>query len=54
MSAEQVEPIRRCPECRRPWELHETEHWRAYLTDDEPLEVVVFWPECAEREFGRR
>jgi uncharacterized protein with PIN domain len=52
MSAEQVEPIRRCPECGRPWEPHETERWKAYLTDDEPPEVVVFCPDCAERQFG--
>ena len=23
-----------------------------YLTDEEPLEVVFYCPECAEREFG--
>jgi predicted Fe-S protein YdhL (DUF1289 family) len=54
MSAEEVEPIRRCPGCGRPWEPHETGRWKAYLTDDEPPEVVVICPECAEREFGRR
>jgi hypothetical protein len=26
--------------------------WRALWTDDEPPAVVVFCPECAEREFG--
>jgi hypothetical protein len=31
--------------------------WRAFLTvddtdDDEPVEAVVYCPECAEREFG--
>jgi hypothetical protein len=29
----------------------DAEHWSAYLTDDEPPEVV-FCPRCAEREFG--
>jgi hypothetical protein len=28
------------------------EHWSAYLTDDEPPEVVFFCADCAEREFG--
>jgi hypothetical protein len=26
--------------------------WRAYLTCDEPPEVGIYCPECAEREFG--
>jgi hypothetical protein len=30
----------------------DAEHWSAYLTDDEPPEVAVFCPECAERELG--
>jgi hypothetical protein len=28
------------------------EHWSAYLTDDEPPEVVFFGPRCAKREFA--
>jgi hypothetical protein len=28
------------------------ERWSAYLTDDEPPEIVFYCPECAEREFG--
>lgn len=29
--------------------------WRAYLGrfDEEPVEVCVYCPDCAEREFGR-
>jgi hypothetical protein len=30
----------------------DAEHWSAYLTDDDPPEVVFFCPDCAEREFG--
>jgi hypothetical protein len=34
----------------------EAHGWRAYLVDlrdeDEPLEVVVLWPECAKRVSG--
>jgi hypothetical protein len=26
--------------------------WQAWLTDDEPPELVFYCPECAEREFG--
>jgi hypothetical protein len=26
--------------------------WQAYLTDDEPPELVFYCPECAEREFA--
>ncbi len=27
--------------------------WRAYVTDDDPPEVVFYCEGCAEREFGR-
>jgi hypothetical protein len=26
--------------------------WAAYLTDDEPPELVFYRPACGEREFG--
>ena len=54
MSSDPVEPIRHCAECGMDW--LPGEHWgsKAYLTDDEPPDVAVFCPECAEREFGRR
>lgn len=46
--------ILRCIECGHQ---SATGHrWRAYLTndpnEDEPSEVAVFCPSCAEREFG--
>jgi hypothetical protein len=28
------------------------DRWEAYLIDDEPAEVVFYFPRCAEREFG--
>ena len=46
--------ILRCIECRR--ETSVGCRWRAYLADDprddDPPEVAVFCPSCAEREFG--
>jgi hypothetical protein len=41
-----------CAECERPWLAVDDEHRSAYLTDDEPLEVLFFCPDCADREFG--
>jgi len=41
-----------CTECSRPW-LLSTERWKAYIADIErPPEVLVFCPDCAQREFG--
>jgi hypothetical protein len=37
--------------CGQPSELG-ADRWRAVWTDDEPPAVVVFCPECANREFG--
>jgi hypothetical protein len=42
---------RACSECGRADDGSER-GWKAYLTDDEPAETVLFCPECAEREFG--
>lgn len=46
--------ILRCIECRR--ESATGSRWRAYLAhdprDNDPPEVVVLCPSCAEREFG--
>ena len=39
-----------CVECGRRW-LNGNKRWRAYLTDDEPAEVMIYCPECAHREF---
>jgi hypothetical protein len=46
----------RCVECGREQD-DDGRGWRAYLTvddadDEEPVEAVVFCPECATREFG--
>lgn len=41
-----------CAECLRRWPENEPHGWRGLLSDDEPPEVVLFCPECAEREFG--
>jgi hypothetical protein len=42
-----------CVECGRE-QASVARGWRAYLTvdEDEPVEAVVYCPECAEREFG--
>lgn len=40
----------RCAECGAGWS-DPLERWCAYRTDD-PSEVVLFCPGCAEREFG--
>ncbi len=46
--------ILRCIECGS--ESATGRRWRAYLADDpdadDPLEVALFCPHCAEREFG--
>jgi hypothetical protein len=52
VSAEGVALIPRCAECEARWLTADEERWAAYLTDDEPPEVVVYCPDCAEREFG--
>jgi hypothetical protein len=36
---------------RRRWLPADEQRWAAYLTDDEPAEVVFYCPACAEREF---
>jgi hypothetical protein len=48
----QVALIPSCIECEAPWLPADPEHWRAYLTDDEPPEIAFYCPVCAEREFG--
>jgi hypothetical protein len=40
----------RCLECGRAWEARD-EHWRTYLTDDDPPEALSYCPACAAREF---
>ena len=41
-----------CIECRRQWILR-TERWRAYVTEDDPPEVVIYCESCADKEFGQ-
>ena len=52
MSAEQVALIAHCPECDALWLPADEERWSAYLTYDEPAELVFYCPTCAEREFN--
>ena len=50
-----VELIPKCAECECRWLPTDDERWRAYLGSeilDEPAEVVLYCPECAEREFS--
>jgi hypothetical protein len=47
----EVERALECAECGRPSNLGAAD-WRAMWTDDQPPAVVVFCPDCAEREFG--
>lgn len=47
--------VLRCAECRAVWLPADRARWQAHLganSLDEPAEVVVYCPECAEREFG--
>ena len=41
-----------CIECELVACGDDAEGWRANLTCDEPPEVGIYCPECAEREFG--
>ena len=41
-----------CAECEIPWLPADEEHWRAYLTGDEPPELAFYCPRCAERELA--
>jgi hypothetical protein len=48
----QVTLIASCRECEARWRPADQERWQAWLTDDDPAEVVFYCPESAEREFG--
>jgi hypothetical protein len=52
MSAESVALIPQCQECSAHWLSADEERWAAYLTDDEPAEVVFYCPRCSAGEFG--
>jgi hypothetical protein len=41
-----------CTECAAVWLPDDDDRWVAYLTDDDPPEIGLFCPDCAEREFG--
>jgi len=56
MSAESVALFGECVECKAAWLPADEERWQANLGcdehRDEPAQVVLYCPECAEREFG--
>jgi hypothetical protein len=52
VSLERIALIAHCAECDALWLPADEERWSAYLTDDEPGELVFYCPECAKREFG--
>ena len=54
MPFEGVALIPKCAECEAVWLPTNEAQWQAWLTDDEPAELVFYCPECAEREFGDR
>ena len=47
--ADFVTGMLRC--CKCGMVTRDTRSWRAYLTDDEPPQAVVYCPACASREF---
>jgi hypothetical protein len=51
VNAESVAVIPSCAECEARWLPADDERWSAYLTDDEPAEVIFYCPDRAEREF---
>ena len=52
MHIEGVATIPRCAECEADWRPADEARWQAWLTDDEPPELVFYCRDCAEREFG--
>jgi hypothetical protein len=44
VSAEQVALIPECAECDARWLPADEDGWSAYLTDDEPPELVFYCP----------
>ena len=53
-----IEPaalIPRCTECKAVWLPADEERWQAHLGGDdldEPAEVFLYGPRCAERDFS--
>jgi hypothetical protein len=52
VKAERFALIPECAECEARWLPDNAQRWSAYLTDDEPPDVVFYCPTCSEREFG--
>ena len=55
MSAKSLALIPQCAECDACWLPADEDRWRAYLGSDDldgPVEIVLYCPNCAEREFG--
>jgi hypothetical protein len=52
MHIEGVAIIARCAECEAHWQPADKARWQAWLTDDEPPELVFYCPACAGREVG--
>ena len=50
MNIEGVAIILRCAECEPHWAPADETRWQAWLTDDEPAELVFDCPDCAKRE----
>jgi hypothetical protein len=44
--------VLRCQECSATTADVDPARWVAFLTSDEPPEVLFYCPVCAEREFG--
>jgi hypothetical protein len=51
VDAQPVALIPHAAECEAHWLPADPNRWSAYLTDDEPLELAFYCPECSEREF---
>jgi hypothetical protein len=52
MPVEGVALIPKCAECEAVWLPVDEARWRAWLTDEEPAELVFYCLDCAGREFG--
>ena len=39
-----------CLECGRFW-IEAAERWRLYLSREDPLQRLLYCPDCAQREF---
>lgn len=54
MRPEMVSAFHHCIECGTVWLPADESRWRAYWVDDGPDDkLVLYCPDCAQREFGR-